>query len=75
MLGMCASSIGMRSTSLFVSKVCTSLLSTRPRSMVTSAVAPANGAGTSTSATSPTSYSSRSAMSSMMSSSRTGHGA
>ena len=43
--------------------------------MVTSAVAPVNGAGTSTSATSPTSYCSRSAISSMMSSSRTGHGA
>ena len=47
--------MGMRSTSLLVSKRCTSRSSTVPRSMVTRAVAPANGAGTSTSATSPTS--------------------
>ena len=49
------STIGMRSRSLFVANVRTSRVMILPRSMVMSAVAPANGAGTSTSAVSPTS--------------------
>ena len=55
MSGTLRSVIGMRSRSLFVANLRTSVVLILPRSTVMSAVAPGYGAGTSTSAVSPTS--------------------